>query len=496
MQVTLFTKKTFQCVGLVAFVSCGGSPESRRSSTFETSLHSELSPVGLPLGEQSTNEPANGILRSEATRRWLDYRQIDRIAYADRFQFANFRHNAREEYTEARVAPPLDILLVVDDSGSMSEEQANLATKMDPLLSYVQGSDWRIHVVTTDADVKINGVPCSWKATISKGDADFQTKFRTAVVPGTSGSSDEKGIATARRALESPCGGGPWLRTNSALAILIVSDEDDYSSSTDCPGIASCGTPEYLTDYLATIRRINDNVRVYGLIEDSTSTPNSCRTAPTSGANRYFQAIYKTGGICGDVALTDYTAMLRKISEDAASLLPPNIQLGQVPANGQVTVTVNGVALPSTAYRLEDRSLFLLVPIQTGERLEVTYTYDDPFSRDFRLTNPAAADTVRVSSSGTPFAATDFTYDPSTRKISIVPAFAIQPRQVVEVAYRENKPLLTTFFSGPSADPATIQCFLNDGTELHNFTYDPVRQSIVFSVPPTELQLFKCSLVR
>ena len=44
----------------------------------------------------------------------------------------------------------LDLLVVIDNSGSMTEEQANLSTKLQPLLSKIAKSNWQIAVVTTD----------------------------------------------------------------------------------------------------------------------------------------------------------------------------------------------------------------------------------------------------------------------------------------------------------------------------------------------------------
>ena len=39
----------------------------------------------------------------------------------------------------------LDIQIVIDDSGSMKEEQANLASKLSALLTSIKDRNWRIH---------------------------------------------------------------------------------------------------------------------------------------------------------------------------------------------------------------------------------------------------------------------------------------------------------------------------------------------------------------
>src|SRR5690606_4781259 len=43
-----------------------------------------------------------------------------------------------------------DILIVIDNSGSMEYEQRNMAQRVSNFLSILQGLDWRIAVTTTD----------------------------------------------------------------------------------------------------------------------------------------------------------------------------------------------------------------------------------------------------------------------------------------------------------------------------------------------------------
>src|SRR5690606_4392624 len=58
--------------------------------------------------------------------------------------------DAQDENFEQGEWGPLDLLVVVDNSGTMIEEQTNLSTKLAPLLSHIDKSDWQIAVTTTD----------------------------------------------------------------------------------------------------------------------------------------------------------------------------------------------------------------------------------------------------------------------------------------------------------------------------------------------------------
>lgn len=472
-------------IGLFMTAACGATEPHQGVTPAESNAMIGLD-IGYPIAESTDNR--GGVMRESAPlRRWLDYRQIDRRSFQDFYRFPNFRHSTSDQYTETRTTPPLDILLVVDDSSSMGEEQRNLAARLDPLLSFVQGSDWQIHVVTTTTSCPTATTP---EMTIRRGDTDINTKFAAAVNRGTGGDINEMGIKMARESLETPCRGVTWLRSDSALAILIISDEDNCSDGRGC-GSSLWSTDAYLYDYLSAIRQPGTTARVYGLIW--APTMGACTTS-FQRAPIYANIIRRTGGIAGSICDTDYTATLRAVSADAATLLPPTVTLSQIPVNDQVVVTVDGVTLAPSEYSVQGRNLYLVHPLGTGQHLEVSYQYDDVYSRIFPLSNAAAPDSVRVESAGTSFAPTDFSYDQIAHTVTMIAA--VSPNQEILVNYKENIPLRTTFFMGAITDPSSIQCFLNDGTELHDFIYDAAQSSIIFSVPPTERQLFKCSFVR
>src|SRR4051812_39224301 len=92
---------------------------------------------------------------------------------------------------------PLDVVVVIDNSGSMAEEQANLSTKLETLLSQVDKADWRISVVTTTPK---DG--CQW-ALINKTDANAKAHFQSAItLAGTGGDFLERPFLQAVNALK------------------------------------------------------------------------------------------------------------------------------------------------------------------------------------------------------------------------------------------------------------------------------------------------------
>ncbi len=154
---------------------------------------------------------------------------------------------------------PLDILLIVDDSSSMTQSHKTLATKLEDLLTQVKNTDWRIAVITTDP---LYGARTSGNnreklkaaclvSLIKKDDPNYQTTFNNLFTApaegeinpeyiGLNGNGHEQAILKAVYGLSQDivCPDADydeseeskdWLRPNAALAIIIVSDEDNCS---------------------------------------------------------------------------------------------------------------------------------------------------------------------------------------------------------------------------------------------------------------------------
>lgn len=452
-------------------VACGGDQPRLQSQT----------DIGYPIRETRDADAA--------ARRWLDFRQIDRIAYTNEFKAADYRQPNTDVYVEGRQAPPLDILMVIDNSMSMEEAQRVLASGLAPLLASIQTTDWHIYVVTTDDFPESGTGACHPGTLIKKGDPNLQQAFTAAVTVGASGDSTERGIQSAHDALARPCNGVQWLRSTSRLAILFVSNEDNCSSN----GIDCAGTPwstaNYLYDYLAQIRRPGDDARVYGVIFHPDQP--DCEAGTWRGG-QYADLIRRTRGSWQSICDTDYSPVLTQLSFDARALIPPSIPLSQSPRNAQIAVTVDGTTVPAASYQLQGQNVVMKELIFEGQEVKISYIYDQPYTRDFALLNAAYPDTVHVETNGAQLGQRSFTYATANQTVSI--GIALDPNQLLKVTYRENKPLRSVFFVGPVIDVSLVHCFLNSGTEITGFTYDAVAQTLIFSQPPTELLLFKCQL--
>lgn len=135
---------------------------------------------------------------------------------------------------------PVDILVVLDNSCSMADHQAKLAKGFQEVWDGLieMPFDWHLGVVSTDmyASSHKGKLRASGGARyVTKNLADGLNKFAEMLRLGTSGADQEKGFDAAYAALFDLKGtpipeNAGFVREDSSLYLLFVSDENDYST--------------------------------------------------------------------------------------------------------------------------------------------------------------------------------------------------------------------------------------------------------------------------
>ena len=230
----------------------------------------------------------------------------------------------------------LDILLVIDNSQSMAEEQANLANNLPALLQYVGDSDWQIAVISTTQ------YECLSKR-ITKHTVNFEEEYKKMVNLGMLGSGVELYFYQAVAGLKGECNNisTAWLRQNSTVAVVIVGDEANqctlYIENDILPKGTLC-TSSALTNYLNSIRPSGKS-KAYGIVR-------------MPGFDKHEQDALSGFTAYGDINDTSYSSTLQKISQSISNVMTSNFTLSQVPSS-KVAVTVNGTTLASSQYTID-----------------------------------------------------------------------------------------------------------------------------------------------
>jgi hypothetical protein len=213
----------------------------------------------------------------------------------------------RCEVVDKLVPPPTtraDMLFVIDNSGSMSDNQANLRRNFVQLADYLQHQtiDFQVSVITTDG-ATLRGTP----AVIYAGDDDPVGEFDRNANVGITGSGTERGYQQAQLALSSPLVTGAnagFLRPDSALEIIFVSDEEDQSPGT---------VESYLTFFGSLVGPGRaSRVRISAIVGD---VPSGCdsMSGDADPAARYIQGVHATSGVFGSICSPSFANTLETI---------------------------------------------------------------------------------------------------------------------------------------------------------------------------------------
>ena len=129
----------------------------------------------------------------------------------------------------------VDILVVVDTSGSMGAKQAQLSQQFYPFISHLAQSQFDFHIGVITMDMSGSGAQGALVGSptvLTNSTPNLQQAFVNNVSQGTNGSDLSRGLLAVQTALSNNMLNGPnagFLRSSALLAIIFLSDEDDGS---------------------------------------------------------------------------------------------------------------------------------------------------------------------------------------------------------------------------------------------------------------------------
>ena len=193
----------------------------------------------------------------------------------------------------------LDVLWVIDNSGSMLTFQMNLAANIGSFMNafIVTGADYRMAVITTDRS--------SFSTVIDPSTLNAEGLLGSLVMTGVTGSGMEKGIEMAYRSLDhDSASGGDFFREHAKLAVIFVSDEPDHSSP----------WTTYIS-FFDAIKPAGDFIP-YGVIGD---VPNGCLMTANRSAEPgmgYWDLIDYYSGQWYSICASDWGVQLQELAEE------------------------------------------------------------------------------------------------------------------------------------------------------------------------------------
>ncbi len=259
----------------------------------------------------------------------------------------------------------VDILWVVDDSGSMSNQRQMLADNFARFLDELLKLQVRFQMGVISTNFNDRGVLRGTTKIIANSTPNPRGVFlQNTTFPSGSRARLEQGLRMMELSLTEPNRSGTnagFLRPNAALAVIVVTDEDDNSY----------GDPTYYARFLRSLKGPgNENLSSLSIIGGT--TPDGCFPPGEENyfgglaepAFRYSAVATRTGGIIGSICDVSFEATLVKIAT-ALNTLRRVFPLSLRPEPSTLTVRVNGALVPRDIvngwqYREETQSVTFL----------------------------------------------------------------------------------------------------------------------------------------
>ncbi len=289
---------------------------------------------------------------------------------------------------------PIDILWVVDNSGSMATSQAQVASNVSSFIDkFTQRSfDYRIAVTTTDAykglaahgsDPTIarfrdgerdyssidlcGGATSSGYRIIDPNTPDLKNVFQTNVLQDICGGGDERGFQSLEAALLNVDNvATPFPRPGAFLVVIFMTDEEDFSWD----GTANIQLlPDGVTQNSSDDPRLHPISRYLSILDAATGSTDTqknymvntvgifseeCRailgTTFTGRriAHRYAELTDATGGIKAELC-GDFSNILGTLS-DSILEFSTKFYLSRVPLDGTLQIYIDDVLVPEEGY--------------------------------------------------------------------------------------------------------------------------------------------------
>lgn len=205
-------------------------------------------------------------------------------------QLEKVKEVSKSKYRFAKFERKLDIIWVIDDSGSMQINHRQVSAQIKNFLTYFleKDVDFKMGIVTTSLETVSNGEGLT-RSDYQRNPTPFIANFQSYLNLGAGGSGEEKGLLAISNFLEGNA--HFFIRPKSQVIAIVVSDEDDSSFDPTKDEDQLLNTNDFLTSLKRNYFKDNE-FKIYSIIELSPSG--------TAGT-RYAHASYLTKGIVGNI---------------------------------------------------------------------------------------------------------------------------------------------------------------------------------------------------
>lgn len=250
----------------------------------------------------------------------------------------------------------VDILWIIDTSGSMSRYNTELLAGIQAMLLALPESGWRLAMMSNDPDY----ASTESQFPLVPGDdiVDAENMYNN-----MGKGHREAGFDAAYEYLMNNTYAQTWLRYDAALLVVFVSDEEEQSN-THFPTVES---------FISWYQGLRSGSAYLSSIVNLTPSESLCNTSDYNTGDRYIEATNHFMGQIVDICSEDWSAGV----VDAASRLEPHeyIQLTHEPVEESIRVFINGSLNYDWYYSSADNTIYFTIIPGGNDLVEVGYRY-------------------------------------------------------------------------------------------------------------------------
>ena len=263
-----------------------------------------------------------------------------------------------DSFTQHMSVEGIDILWVIDKSGSMSRYNDELLAGIEAMILALPTSDWRLVIMSADPTDSVT----STEFPLVPGDtmADAERMFNTLPM-----GPWEEGFNSVYEYINHNPYSSTWMRPEAGLLVVYVSDEEEQSD-------IEYPSPVDFVSWYSSLRMgsvfMASVVNQEGIVSLCDRPP-----SPIDVGERYMEATGILGGIIVDICDTDWSAGVT----DATHSVEPyeDIILTHKAEADSIRVFINGLLNHNWVYSETYNTVYFTVIPSAGQLVEVGYRY-------------------------------------------------------------------------------------------------------------------------
>ena len=265
-----------------------------------------------------------------------------------------------DSFTQHMSVDGVDILWVIDKSGSMSRFNTELIAGIEAMMLALPSADWRLVMISADARKAV----LSTEFPLVPGD---DIDDAAAMLATLTSAPYEEGFNSVYDYINHNPYSSTWMRPDAGLLVVFVSDEEEQSDL-EYPAVSDFiswyGSLRMGSVFMASIINVeaDDTLCDY--------PPN-----PMDVGDRYMEATSLLGGVVVDICDEDWAPGVT----DATQAIDPyeNLTLTHKAETDSIRVFIDGSLNHDWYYQESDNTVYFTILPSAGQLVEIGYRYID-----------------------------------------------------------------------------------------------------------------------